>query len=87
MMRTVTTEEARENWSKILDDVSQGESITITKRGEPIAELRPPQLKPLTERQRPDPKEAVEALRAFRRREKLTLDGLSVREMREEGRM
>ena len=86
-MRTMTVQEARANWSKILEDVAQGESITITKRGEPIAELRPPQLRPLSDRRRPDPKDAVEALRAFRKREKMTLDGLSIREMREEGRM
>ncbi|HEY7030925.1 MAG TPA: type II toxin-antitoxin system prevent-host-death family antitoxin [Thermomicrobiales bacterium] len=86
-MRTMTAKEARANWSKILEEVSKGESITITKQGEPIAELRPPQLRPLSDRQRPDPKDAVEALRAFRKREKMTLDGLSIREMREEGRM
>jgi prevent-host-death family protein len=86
-MRKMTVEEAKKNWSKVLDDVSHGETITITRQGEPIAELRPPQLRPLTDRQRPDPKDAVEALRAFRKREKMTLDGLSIREMREEGRM
>jgi prevent-host-death family protein len=86
-MRTMSVQEAKENWSSILDDVAQGESIMITNRGRPIAELRPPQLRPLTDRPRPDPKDAVEALRQFRRREKMMLDGLSIREMREEGRM
>jgi prevent-host-death family protein len=86
-MRTVSMQEARASWSRILEEVAQGETITITKHGEPIAELRPPQLRPLTDRPRPDPKQAVAALRAFREREKVTLNGLSIREKREEGRM
>lgn len=86
-MRTMSVQEARENLAKILDEVARGESFTLTSQGIPIAELRPPRLRPLTDRPRPDPKDAVEALREFRRREKMKLDGLSVREMREEGRM
>jgi antitoxin (DNA-binding transcriptional repressor) of toxin-antitoxin stability system len=83
----MSVHEAQANWSEVLEEVSRGETITLTRQGEPIAELRPPQLKPLSDRPRPDPKQAVESLRAFRKREQMTLGGLSIREMREEGRM
>jgi prevent-host-death family protein len=86
-MRSISVQDVQANWSTILEAVSQGETITVTRNGEPIAELRPPQLKPLSDRPRPSPREAVEALRAFRKRAKMTFDGLSIREMREEGRM
>jgi prevent-host-death family protein len=86
-MRTMSIEDAQANWSTIVDEVSRGETITLTRDGKPIAELRPPQLRPLSDRPRPNPREAVEALRAFRKREKMTLNGLTIREMREEGRM
>ena len=50
--------EAKTNWSALLDRVAQGESITITKRGVPVAVLSRPE----GEGQM-GPKEAVEAMR------------------------
>ena len=54
-------------------------AITITKHGVPVAMLVPhPQSR------RPEPAAAIEALREFRRR--IKVDGLSLRELIEEGR-
>jgi len=36
-----STYEAKAKLSELLDRVQEGESITITRRGEPIAEVRP----------------------------------------------
>lgn len=40
-MRTVTAREANQNFSKLLADVEQGETVVITKHGRPVAEFRP----------------------------------------------
>jgi prevent-host-death family protein len=38
---TVGAYEARTRFAELLDQVRQGQTITITRRGEPIAELAP----------------------------------------------
>lgn len=38
--------EAKNNFTHLLDRVQEGESITITKHGKPIAELRAPPASP-----------------------------------------
>lgn len=40
-MPTVNIQEAKTHLSRLLERVRQGETITIAKAGEPIAELRP----------------------------------------------
>lgn len=40
-MKRVTAREANQNFSKLLAEVEEGESIVITKNGATIAELRP----------------------------------------------
>jgi prevent-host-death family protein len=79
-MRTVGAYEAKTNLSSLLDDVARGETITITKHGVPVARLVPP-----AGVQRRDVKEVIEGLRQLREQVK-PLDGLSIREMIEEGR-
>ncbi|MGH9899843.1 MAG: type II toxin-antitoxin system Phd/YefM family antitoxin [Pyrinomonadaceae bacterium] len=79
-MKTVGAFEAKTHLSNLLDRVSKGEIITITRHGIPAARLVPigETVKKLTH------KEIVEGMRALRKR--IKPDGMSVREMVEEGR-
>jgi prevent-host-death family protein len=45
-MRTIQASEAKAQFLRILDDVEQGESITITRRGKEIAVISPRQEPP-----------------------------------------
>ena len=79
-MHTVGSYEAKTHLPSLLDRVAKGEQITITRHGVPVAMLIPvPSGAP-----RRDPRAVVEELLEFRERH--TLDGLSIREMIEEGR-
>ena len=42
MDRTVTSTEANQRFSQLLREVRAGNSITITSRGEPVAQIGPP---------------------------------------------
>jgi prevent-host-death family protein len=78
-MRRVGSYEAKTHLPRLLDEVAAGESITITKHGVPVALLIPPAAN--------DPvavRDAADGLRAFRRRHRL--DGVSIRELIDEGR-
>jgi prevent-host-death family protein len=77
-MRMVGSSQARVEFSSLLDAAAHGEEIVLTRYGVPIAMLIPPAEQPLS------PDAAVDALLQFR--EGITLGGLSVREMIEEGR-
>ena len=79
-MRTVGAYEAKTHLPRLLDEVAQGETITITKHGVPVARLVPPEGE-----RRPDAGEVIKALREFRKGIK-PLAGLSIREMIEDGR-
>lgn len=59
---TVGAYEAKTHLSGLLDKVAQGERITITKHGVPVALLVP-----VEESLRPNPREAIERLKDFRR--------------------
>lgn len=62
-MRKVGTSEARTHLSALLDEVARGETIIITRRGRPVAWLRPP------EAPRPEtPVAAARTLRDLRKR-------------------
>ena len=41
MNNTVTVQELRENGDAAIDRVQAGESLTVTRSGQPVAELRP----------------------------------------------
>jgi prevent-host-death family protein len=76
-MSEVGAYEAKTHLPRLLDRVAKGERITITKHGRPVAVLVPATgTRPLAE--------IIEELRRFRRGRRL--DGLSLREMIEEGR-
>jgi len=79
-MKIVGASEAKTHLSQLLDEVAAGETVTITRRGEPVARLVPPS------DDRPDANAAVDALEAFQRGANITLDGASIRELIEEGR-
>lgn len=58
---TVGAYEAKTHLSDLLDRVSRGERVVITKHGVPVAVLQPPDPAP-----RKDTRQVVEALRLFR---------------------
>ena len=81
-MRSVSLYKAKTQFSKLLDEVAEGESITITRHGVPVAQLRPagPQ------RSQEEIDAAIEALRTFGCRHQITLgEGLTIRDLIEEG--
>ena len=77
-MKEVGVYEAKTHLPRLLEQVEAGETITITRHGKPVARLVP------IEAQRRDMSETIAAIRAFR--EKHSLDGISVKELIEEGR-
>ena len=78
-METVGSYEAKTHLPSLLEKVANGEQVTITKHGVPVA-----MLVPVPSRQKADPSTVIRELKAFRAGR--TLGGLSVRELIEEGR-
>ena len=81
-MKSVGSYEAKTHLPRLLSQVEKGETITITKRGKPIAVLAP-----FPQQPRRDLKAVIEEMLAFRDEHGPVLgDDLTVREMIEEGR-
>jgi prevent-host-death family protein len=78
-MTAVGVYEAKTHLPKLLARVEKGERITITRHGVPIAELVP-----VSARARMTPQEAAAAIRELRKGQRL--DGITIRELIEEGR-
>ena len=78
-MRTVGAYEAKTHLPALLDEVEQGETITITRHGVPVAKLVP-----VRERSEEDIRKAIEGLKELRKGQ--TLGGITIRELIEEGR-
>lgn len=78
-MRRIGAYEAKTHPPRFLDEVANGETITITKHGVPVAVLGP-----LAMRSTLTAHEAIAGLRAFRGSHRL--DGLTIRELIDEGR-
>jgi len=78
-MLSVGAYEAKTHLPKLLDRVARGEKVTITRHGVPVAELVPP-----GSAGKPDVSEAIDELRRLRKGRKL--DGVTIRELIEEGR-
>jgi prevent-host-death family protein len=74
-MRTVNVHEAKSTLSKLLDEVERGGRVVIARNGAPVAELRAIK--------KPTLAEAVAALRA---EHNITIAGLNIREVIDEGR-
>lgn len=78
-MATVGSHEARTHLYALLDRVAKGETITITRRGTPVAVLSPTH-----EPSREQVKHAIERLKQLRKG--TSLGGLTFRELIDEGR-
>jgi prevent-host-death family protein len=78
-MKTIGSYEAKTHLPRLLDEVANGATITITKHGVPVAVLVPPAGSGVA-----SVHDAVAGLRAFR--DGHPLRGLSIRELIEEGR-
>ncbi len=78
-MNEIGAFEAKTHLPKLIEKVRQGASFVITRHGNPIAELIP------VRKADPDKiRNAIDGLKRFQAEH--SLDGLSVREMIEEGR-
>ncbi len=83
-MKSVGSYEAKTHLPRLLSQVEKGETITITKRGKPIAVLSPAQAKP-----EQDVSAVIAQFRAYSRehaRKHGTLTARAIKEMIEEGR-
>jgi len=78
-METVGAYEAKTHLTQLLERVARGEKITITKHGVPVATLQPADYS-----KRMPVREIIDQLKRFRRAHHL--EGLSIRDMIEEGR-
>jgi prevent-host-death family protein len=78
-MESVGSYEAKTHLPALLDRVAQGEQITITRHGVPVAMLVPP-----SGVRKTDVRKTIAAMIEFRKGHRL--EGLSIREMIEEGR-
>lgn len=78
-MTKVGAYEAKTHLPELLKRVEQGERITITRHGKPVAVLAP-----VAAVDREKVRETIEALLSFR--EGRTLDGMTVRDLIDEGR-
>ena len=78
-MRRIGSYEAKTHLPRLLDEVAHGEAITITKHGVAVAVLGPVSPQPAQ-----TTREAIAALRAFRQTH--VLNGLTIRELIDEGR-
>ena len=79
-MTTIGSYEAKTHLPELLERVAKGEKILITRRGQPVAMLVPPQ------EEKKAVHEVVEDMLAFRDRRNCTLGGLTFRDLVEEGR-
>ena len=70
--------EVKTHLSRLLDEVSEGTHVTITKHGTPIAYLIP------AEKNKQSTEEIIEDLQ--RMSKQISLGGLTIQELREEGR-
>ena len=78
-MDTVGDNEAKIHLDELLDRVARGEKITITRHGVPVAVLLPADVS-----KKIPASEVIDRIKKFRKHQQL--EGLSIREMIEEGR-
>lgn len=78
-MKTVGASEAKTHFSDLLDQVKDGQTITISRQGTPVAILSP-----YVEVRQTPTKDVIEHLRSLR--ETVHLNGESLQELIEEGR-
>lgn len=78
----IGSHEAKTHLSQLLDRVEHGETIVITRHGKPVAKLVPAE----PEETRPDIRQTVAEMLAFRDKHGPKLGGLKIRDLIEEGR-
>jgi len=78
-MDSVGAFDAKTHLNKLLERVSQGETIQITRRGVPVAKLVPAEIAA-----RQSPRQIAREIRALRRG--VTLGGIKIRQLIDEGR-
>lgn len=78
-MKAVGAYEAKTHLAQLLERVAKGEKITITKHGVPVATLQP-----ADSTKRTPVRDVIDQLKRFRHGR--PLEGLSIRDMIEEGR-
>lgn len=78
-MITVGAYEAKTHLSELLDQVEAGQTITISRRGTPVAILSP-----FAEKREVPVKDVIERLNKLR--DSVNLNGISLRELIDEGR-
>jgi prevent-host-death family protein len=78
-MESIGAYEAKTHLPKLLERVARGEKIVITKHGVPVAILQP-----IDPKLRSEPKQVIEQIKKFRTKNRL--DGVSLKELIEEGR-
>ena len=79
-MKTVGVYEAKTHLPQLLDEVSEGQSILITRHGKPVARLVP------IERPKRSIDEIIAGFREIRERTLPDPDGLSLKDLINEGR-
>jgi prevent-host-death family protein len=79
-MRTVGSFEAKNTFGSLLNLVESGEEVTITRHGKPVARM----VAPIVSRDREAARQAAERIRL--RSKTMTLDGLSIRDLIDDGR-
>jgi prevent-host-death family protein len=79
-MTTVGAYEAKTHFSKLVERVARGEQITVTRHGVPVMTMQPISTHPKT-----PPEDVIAAIKTFRKGQQL--EGVSIREMIEEGRL
>lgn len=79
---TVGSYEAKTHLPQLLDRVEHGETIVITRHGKPVARLVPA----TPAKARPDVRQAVADMLAFRDKHGPKLRGVKVKDLIEEGR-
>lgn len=80
-MKTIAASEAEARFRELLTDVANGETIVVTEHEEPVAQIIP------ARGTYASAAEAIKDWRRYRRERNLTLgEGLTIRELIEEGR-
>lgn len=79
-MKTIRAEVAKTQFDELLKDAENGEIVILTRQGQPVAQLGP------VNDEISDAVAAMEEIHRFRRTFRPMLDGITIRELIEEGR-
>lgn len=85
-MESISDHQLQASLPEILERVGQGEQFTIIKDGQAVASLAPPPRRTSAEPSKMDVKTAIEKLIEFQKRGPTLGDGLTIRQLIDEGR-